>query len=290
MAVPSYPTSLIPRPFASGGDANTIPDSTEASGQASWTKGFPFETQQPINEGGMAPTRVDFNGIFQAITQVICWTQAGGMTIYSLQNDYNTPSIVFYGGGAWFCVAPNGPGTTVGAIPPGSNESYWITLAAFIAGSGGGSSYGVPVGTVISYYGTTAPDGYFICDGSPFSQTDYPQLAALLGSTLVPDLRGEFIRGLSAGREGVDPNRELGSTQGDTIRNIVGSFSLGGLSDGSAAASSGAFGLQGLSKAASGRGAFAYGTVTFDASRTGIPVAEENRPRNVALLLCIKHD
>lgn len=289
MAVPSYPTSFIPRPFASTGDANAIPESTEVSGQASWAKGFPFETQQPINEGGMAPTRVDFNGIFQAITQVLCWTQAGGMTIYSSQNDYNTPSIVFYEGGAWFCVAPNGPGTTVGAMAPGSNESYWITLSAFLAGSGGGASFGVPVGTVINYYGTTAPEGYFICDGSTFSQTDYPELAALLGSTLLPDLRGEFVRGLDIER-GIDPERTLGSSQGDAIRNITGSMAAGGLGDGSAFSASGAMSyFGGRLKFASGRNAFGLGGFRFDASRS-VPTAAENRPRNVALLLCIKHD
>lgn len=67
-----------------------------------------------------------------------------------------------------------------------------------------------PCGTVISYFGETAPDNYLICDGSQYNKTDYPQLWTLLSSLTdttpyvvdedntkfkVPDLRGEFLRG-----------------------------------------------------------------------------------------------
>ena len=53
----------------------------------------------------------------------------------------------------------------------------------------------VPVGTVIAYHATTAPEGYFACDGAEFDAAVYPKLAAVLGKNKVPDLRGYFIRG-----------------------------------------------------------------------------------------------
>ena len=60
----------------------------------------------------------------------------------------------------------------------------------------------VPVGTVIYYYGLVAPSGWFICDGTDTTgtpdelSTHHPELYALLGNTnVLPDLRGEFLRG-----------------------------------------------------------------------------------------------
>lgn len=68
----------------------------------------------------------------------------------------------------------------------------------------------VPLGTLISYYGETAPKFFLACDGTAYNKADYPELAKHLLSLTnntpyivdgdntkfkVPDLRGEFIRG-----------------------------------------------------------------------------------------------
>ena len=67
-----------------------------------------------------------------------------------------------------------------------------------------------PIGTIISYMGTTAPEDYLICDGTVYNIADYNDLADFIntqfgsynkfggnGTTTfaVPDLRGEFLRG-----------------------------------------------------------------------------------------------
>ena len=67
-----------------------------------------------------------------------------------------------------------------------------------------------PVGTIISFMGTTAPQDYLPCDGTIYNIDDYSQLASFFatqfgasnyfggnGTTTfaVPDLRGEFLRG-----------------------------------------------------------------------------------------------
>lgn len=69
---------------------------------------------------------------------------------------------------------------------------------------------GNPIGTVISFMGTSAPKDYLACDGSEHSISDYPKLAAFFaeqfgqanrfggnGTTTfaVPDLRNLFLRG-----------------------------------------------------------------------------------------------
>jgi len=85
----------------------------------------------------------------------------------------------------------------------------------------------IPTGTVQAFAGSTAPIGYLLCNGAAVSRTTYSKLFSVIGTTYgagngtttfnVPDLRGEFIRGLDAGR-GVDIGRTLGSSQGDLFR------------------------------------------------------------------------
>lgn len=82
----------------------------------------------------------------------------------------------------------------------------------------------IPVGTLVPYAGLTAPDGWFICDGSEKSLTTYNTLANALGYDpsdnntwywgtssnsalffVIPDLRGRMPTGISSGLAG--PNR-----------------------------------------------------------------------------------
>lgn len=151
------------------------------------------------------------------------------------------------------------------------------------------------VGQVCFFAMASAPSGFLVCDGSAVSRTTYAELFAAIGTLYgagngtstfnLPDLRGEFIRGVDGGR-GVDPSRSLGSAQGDAIRNATGTFAYrtaegaysGPFAQGSQIWSDRS-GVTGISSAV-------YG-VSFDLSRS-VPTADENRPRNVALLPCIK--
>lgn len=59
---------------------------------------------------------------------------------------------------------------------------------------------GVPVGTIIAWPVATNPEdmeNWLECNGQTVSQSAYPELFALMSA--VPDLRGQFLRGLSAG-------------------------------------------------------------------------------------------
>lgn len=101
-----------------------------------------------------------------------------------------------------------------------------------------GQAY-IPCGTRMGYYGTTAPQGFLLCDGSEYFKTQYPQLAALLAATdtaqsttlfagsdaqhfKVPDLRGEFIRGTGTNSHAKSGNGgKVGEHQdGNSVTNV----------------------------------------------------------------------
>ena len=54
---------------------------------------------------------------------------------------------------------------------------------------------GPPVGVITPYAGSTAPQGWHICDGSPHGSA---ALQAVLGSANTPDLRDRFVVGAGA--------------------------------------------------------------------------------------------
>ncbi|MBC8867741.1 phage tail protein, partial [Escherichia coli] len=150
----------------------------------------------------------------------------------------------------------------------------------------------LPVGVPVPWPSATSPKGWLKCNGAAFDTAQYPALAAAYPSGVLPDLRGEFIRGWDDGR-GVDSGRALLSVQGDAIRNIVGS-----LAEVLGTSSAATLRTNGITGAFS---AYVTGTrniinsdsmtyVTTNNVQTGIkldasitvPTANENRPRNVA--------
>ena len=161
----------------------------------------------------------------------------------------------------------------------------------------------IPSGAVMYFAGQTAPTGWLKANGAAVSRTLYAALFQAVGTTYgagdgrttfnLPDLRGEFIRGWDDGR-GIDSGRTLGSVQGDAIRNITGKIDSGknsALQLFDYIEPTGAFGVekswkQWTAESNSGNDNIPR-AITFDASRV-VPTANENRPRNIALLACIK--
>ncbi|MGL5100563.1 MAG: phage tail protein, partial [Fusobacteriaceae bacterium] len=152
---------------------------------------------------------------------------------------------------------------------------------------------GGPIGSIFAYGGSTIPAGFLLCDGRTIARADYPELYDLIGDR-IPDLRGEFIRGLDNGR-GVDSGRTRGSAQGDAIRNITGAINGTTNSNyqfiGDSITTSGAFAQSGTGTkyGTPSDGGLKWGVseITFNASRV-ITTANENRPRNVAYNYIIK--
>lgn len=142
-----------------------------------------------------------------------------------LSNHANTPDPVWY----WHITT-----TFYSTIASTSNRSQ---LA--IQYSGGSAVYarsqynnqwtawarldnGVPPGSIIHVAGNTPPVGYIKANGAAVGRVLYAGLFAQIGTTFgagdgsttfnLPDLRGEFIRGVDDGR-GLDAGRVLGSVQ-----------------------------------------------------------------------------
>ncbi|WKA64709.1 phage tail protein [Pectobacterium aroidearum] len=135
-------------------------------------------------------------------------------------------------------------------------------------------------GIPLPFPGAVAPTGWLKCNGQAFDKTLYPILASRYPSGVLPDLRGEFVRGWDDGR-GADASRTLLSAQGDAIRNIVGT--IGQLNDRvNTTETTGVFDANKYTGAHSGLTGGNGGRIaTFDASKV-VPTAAENRPRNIA--------
>ena len=81
-----------------------------------------------------------------------------------------------------------------------------------------------PAGIVMPFAGSTAPQGYLLCDGSAVSRTDYADLFTAIGTTYgagdgsttfnVPDLSGRVVIGVSS-------NHALGSTGGEASHTLT---------------------------------------------------------------------
>jgi len=159
------------------------------------------------------------------------------------------------------------------------------------------SEYNNDITGQVAYFATavaSAPSGWIKANGAAVSRTTYAALFAKIGTTYgagdgsttfnLPDLRGEFLRGLDDGR-GVDSGRSIGSSQSNEIQSHQ--HQVLGPSTHSHATEFG-----GGTTAST----FAYtpstvnGTVgylsTWYADNSG---GSETRPRNIALLACIKY-
>jgi len=164
------------------------------------------------------------------------------------------------------------------------NRPPYYALAYIMCISGSGSGGGGSVtGTVIWSSASTAPIGYVVCNGAAVSRTTYSNLFAVIGTTYgngdgsttfnLPDLRGEFIRGWDAGR-GVDPGRVFGSSQLDDFESHTHDTTY----------------AYGFDFGSTGRAAGGANSVqTYNTSQAiNATGGTETRPRNVALLPCIK--
>lgn len=150
--------------------------------------------------------------------------------------------------------------------------------------------YDIFIGMTSFFCMQTAPKGWLFANGSAVSRTTYAKLFSKIGTHYgggdgrttftLPDLRGEFLRGWDAGR-GLDSGRNIGTQQGDAIRNIYGSGSGRDISS----QPSGAF-YPSSKTGYAGYGGTNGNFIGFDASRV-VPTANENRPRNVALAVYI---
>lgn len=175
-----------------------------------------------------------------------------------------------------------------------TNGSGTLSFAAAASGS--------PSGSVMYFAMSTAPTGWLKANGAAISRSTYSDLFSAIGTTFgsgdgsttfnVPDLRGEFLRAWDDSR-GVDTSRVFGSAQSaanEAHGHYVGtgSFTSGG---GYGGAQSAGDAYRQINANISwyrygGVNTYVYPTDSnaLKAQNSG----SEGRPRNIALLACIK--
>lgn len=159
-----------------------------------------------------------------------------------------------------------------------------------LLGSGDLLIQGVPTGAVSYFSSSSAPTGWLKSNGAAISRTTYSALFAAIGTTFgagdgsttfnVPDLRGEFMRGWDDGR-GVDSGRGFGTAQADAFQGHRHRILL---YPGSAVVGP---------KSGDNTPQYQVDDGVLDPITDGVNgtprTAAETRPRNIALLACIKY-
>ena len=108
-------------------DVNALPETTPSgSGRASTSGLFPSVTQLPLDQGGIAPERGDFNALFKYLGEYLFYLMQGGMFSYSTDYDYTAGNLVMHEGSLYLCIAANGPGS---AVKYPTDKDYWLQLA-----------------------------------------------------------------------------------------------------------------------------------------------------------------
>jgi phage-related tail fiber protein len=171
----------------------------------------------------------------------------------------------------------------LGRSTAGTGAIQEITVGSGLSLSGGtlsASAVSVLTGSVIMWATNSAPSGYLECNGTAVSRSTYSALFAIIGTTFgagngsttfnLPDMRGEFARGWDNGR-GVDSGRAFGSAQAGQLGSHSHSYT---------------YPINGGSGAPGGSGGST--TVGTTGATGGTTNANETRPRNIALMFCIK--
>lgn len=140
----------------------------------------------------------------------------------------------------------------------------------------------IPVGAIMFFSSNYAHPGFLRANGAAISRTVYSRLFAVIGTTFgagdgtttfnLPDLRGEFIRGYDDDR-GIDSGRVFGSRQGGAVETHTHSYTTAGAT------------YTGQSSGSSTSLVMRVPTAANTSSYGGT----ETRPRNIALLACIKY-
>lgn len=159
-----------------------------------------------------------------------------------------------------------------------------------------------PPGMIMAFGAASAPTGFLICDGTAVSRTTYASLFAVIGTTWgsgngsttfnLPDLRGVFLRGLDSNK-GYDASRTFGSYQADgypshshtiTDPGHTHSYTAGGAATGFVSAGAVAVSLSSPTSSTTSP----VRVTGITATDAGGGSAAETRPKNVAVIYCIK--
>jgi microcystin-dependent protein len=189
-----------------------------------------------------------------------------------------------------------------------ANPQFALDVAGTIAFS---SMSSISFAGIVAYFaGSSAPTGWLVANGTLVSRTSYSNLFANIGTTYgagdgsntfaLPDLRGYFIRSLDLSAN-IDTGRTLGTVQQDAYLNHSHGASstvtdpghvhgyIGSQTPNSYPNATGLGGMNPTNNPTGNTNSAVTGitvTTTVSTSTTG---GSETRPKNIALLACIKY-
>ena len=144
-----------------------------------------------------------------------------GAGVFTGTNYWVEMGVRTNGGGSFATLVPRQPLTPTPYALYAAQASQ-ATNALSLSASAPQFNSLCPPGSIMAYVGTSAPSGWLMCDGAPYSATTFAVLYAVIGNAYgagggqfnVPDMRGVFMRGSDNGR-GYDLGRVHGSYQAD---------------------------------------------------------------------------
>lgn len=176
----------------------------------------------------------------------------------------------------------SGSAITSGTIGGSTNVSTTGTIAATSFAGSGASLTGIttiPSGAILPFAMNSAPSGWLAANGAAVSRTTYATLFAAISTTYgvgdgsttftLPDLRGYFVRGVGTNSDATAAGT-FGVKQADALKSHTHTVVAGA---GINWTNGGSYGTQ-YAGAATGA--------------TGATGDTETRPRNIAMLYCIK--
>jgi phage-related tail fiber protein len=196
--------------------------------------------------------------------------------------------------------SPAFTGTPTAPTAASGTRTTQMATTAFV---GAEVRLAAPPGFIDFYAAATPPDGWLKANGAAVSRTTYAALFAIIGTTFgsgdgsttftLPDLRGIFARGWDDGR-GVDADRVFGSDQKGTLTtgDWDGVQSTGVMSLSTTAGQSGRAKIGADMPNATDYPNLQYAEIeetSYMPIANRLDVAGVMRPRNIALLACIKY-
>ena len=198
MAVFNEPTQWD-HTLGNNADTSTLPDDAAATaGIASLQKLFQIINSTPLEAGGIAPDREDVNALFKYLGDQIFYTQNGGIPSYNAAYDYIPGRVVLYtDNNLYKCIQANGASSTV--VAP-TDSTYWSQIPTYTD-----LPDPIPAGVILTFGGSTVPEGFLLCNGAAISRTTYAKLFAAIGTLYgagdgsttfnLPDMRDKFAEG-----------------------------------------------------------------------------------------------
>ncbi|HID8662412.1 TPA: hypothetical protein ACXISN_003455 [Salmonella enterica subsp. enterica serovar Horsham] len=278
-----------PKPFGVNGQRGAILPTTPAGdNSASYEQGFPPITMILKSAGGLPPKGQDMNQILYELSALGRWSSTGALNTFDSEF---ASEISGYPSGAML-ISDDGErifiNTTEGNLSdPNNNGAGWKDALSYLGLGEGAPAIGVPFfwpsaampNTVIDSWSSMV---FLKFNGAKFSASDYPVLAKVFPSLVLPEARGDFIRIWDDGR-GVDGGRTLLSAQDFAQQRITGNF-MGG-----------AMGSSGSIKAGALVNSYTnYGATSQDLQHFSIDsaietkTASETRPRNIAFNFLVR--